>query len=62
MWRYATFPVLYEMYRKLVFNNFSNFCLEYQNTFDKFLSGGSTDVVCKVWCKSVKLPVRSPKK
>ena len=36
--------------------------LEYQNYFNNFLSGESTDAVCKVWCKWVKLPGRSSKK
>ena len=35
--------------------------IDYQNSFDNFLSGGSTDASRKVWCKSLKLP-RSSKK
>ena len=50
MWRYVTLPVLTKMYRKfyLIFK----YCLEYQNSFDNFLSGVSTDAVHKVWYKS----------
>ena len=29
--------------------------MDYQNSFDNFLSRGSTHATCKVWCKSVKL-------
>ena len=36
--------------------------LAYQNSFDNFLSRGSTDATCEVWCNSVKLPRRSSKK
>ena len=36
--------------------------MDYQNSFDNFLSGGSTDASRKVWCKSLKLPRRSLKK
>ena len=36
--------------------------MDYQNSFNNFLSGGSTDVVCQVSCKSVKSPGRSSKK
>ena len=27
--------------------------MDYQNSFDSFLSGGSTDATCKVWCKKI---------
>ena len=36
--------------------------LVYQDSFDNFLSGGSTHASRKVWCKSLKLPRRSSKK
>ena len=36
--------------------------LDYHNSLDNFLSGVSTDVTCKVWCKSLKLSRRSVKK
>ena len=36
--------------------------MDYQNAFDNFLSGGSTDGTCAVWCKLVKSSRRSSKK
>ena len=56
IWRYATLCVLSKMYRNLLFNNLC--CLEYQNYFHNFLSGESTDAVCKVSWKWVKSPRR----
>ena len=36
--------------------------MEYQHSFNNFLSGESKDAVCKVWYKLVKSPGRSLKK
>ena len=36
--------------------------MDYYSSFDNFLSGGSTDASCKVWCKLLKSPRRSSEK
>ena len=36
--------------------------MDYQNSFDIFLSGGSPDAAGKVWCKLVELSRKSSKK
>ena len=36
--------------------------MDYQNSFDNFLSGRSIDAKIKVWCKLVKFSRRSSKK
>ena len=38
------------MWREIVVKCFGR-VLDYHNSFDNFLSGGSTDATCKVWCK-----------
>ena len=47
--------------REFVVLNFGR-VMDYQNSFDNFLSGGSTYASRKVWCKSLKLLRRSLKK
>ena len=47
--------------QEFVVLNFGCF-MDYQNSFDNFLSGGSRDAPRKVSCKLVKLPRRSSKK
>ena len=51
MWRYATLHVLSKMYKKLLFSNYS-LCIVWniKILLITFLSGASTDAVCKVWC------------
>ena len=58
MWTYASLPVRNEICRKLLFNNLS-IVRPIKIIFDLFLSGGSTDAVCKVSCKLVKSPGKS---
>ena len=58
MWRYVTLPVLNQICREFKMN--WNWDWNWKS-FDSFLSGGSTDVVSKVSCKSVKSPGRSSK-
>ena len=49
------------VWREIVFSYFGR-VLDFHNSYDNFLLGGSTVATCKVWCKWVKLLRRSLKK
>ena len=53
-------PVCFEHnVQEFILSDYTFICIH--NSFDTFLSAGSTDVTCEVWCKSVQSPGWSSK-